>query len=122
MKLFFISVLSVSHRVQIWEETKQGLATDWAVLQPLRARQNLATCSSRDRAGEETREARGSQDHAHKQSNGRVLCLALCPVSTPAKARRGAERVKRIQCGVRIQLVAVGWRQCGIDVCVWPRQ
>lgn len=54
MKLFFISMLSVSHRVQIWEETKQDLATDGVALQHSLACQNLHVPLESERAGEET--------------------------------------------------------------------
>lgn len=49
-KLFFVSVLSESRRVQIWEETKGDLATGGVVLQHLSAGQNVVPSSSRDAA------------------------------------------------------------------------
>ena len=100
MKLFLVSMLSESHRVQIWEETKQDLATDWAVLQHLLACQNLHACPSRDRAEEETCESCElcKQMHTNKETAW-FLCLVLFPVSTsqgPVRACRGAQRARSL--------------------------
>lgn len=93
-------MLSESHRVQIWKETKQDLATDWAVLQHLLVCQNLHICSSRGRAEEETRESCKvhKQMHTNKETNW-FLCLVLFPVSTsqdPVRACWQGERAKSL--------------------------
>lgn len=83
MKLFLVSMLSESHRVQICEETKQDLATDWAVLQQLPACQNLHVCSSRDDPEQKTCES--CEVRKQMQTNKETawfLCLVLFPVST----------------------------------------
>ena len=82
MKLFLVSMLSESHRVQIWEETKQDLATDGAALQQLLACQNLHVCSSGDSAEEETRESCEARKQMHtNKETAWLLCLVLFPVS-----------------------------------------
>lgn len=76
MKLFFISMLSVSRRVQIWEETKQDLATDGVALQHSLACQNLHVPLESERAGEETCELhKGSQSTLSNKETARFLVL-----------------------------------------------
>lgn len=81
MKLFFMSMLSVSRRVQIWEKNKTRLG-HWLICVAALTSAPKSTCSL-ERAEEETCESRGSvKTCTQSKQSAWFLCLVLHPVST----------------------------------------